>query len=57
MVIDAETRPVADKSLVGKALRRDEVIGTPIAENAFAIVDAILAQDKRVAELPGGWSV
>ena len=53
MVIDADTRPASDRRLVGRALRRDEVIGTDAARDAFAIADAILAQDKRVAELLG----
>jgi hypothetical protein len=50
-VIDAATRPVAKNTLVGRALRRDEVIGTPLAAEAFAIADAVLLQDGRVAEL------
>jgi hypothetical protein len=53
MVIDPEGRPSATSDLVGKALARSEVIGQPIAAQAFAVVDAILAQDERVAELFG----
>ena len=41
--------------LVGRVLRRSDVIGQPIADQAFAIVDAVLAQDTRVAELLGPW--
>jgi hypothetical protein len=57
MVIDASGRPASESSLVGKALRRDEVTGTAHAQDAFAIADAVLAQDPRVAELLGGWRV
>lgn len=53
MVIDAAGRPAASSELVGRALSRAEVIGRPIAQQAFAIVDAVLAQDARVAELLG----
>jgi hypothetical protein len=53
MVIDAGDRPAVSSDLVGRALQRAEVIGRPVAERAFAIVDAVLAQDKRVAELLG----
>lgn len=52
MVIDAADRPrAAATDLVGRALARAEVIGRPIAQQAFDIVDAILEQDPRVAEL------
>jgi hypothetical protein len=51
MVIDPDGRPSAKSELVSKALRRSEVIGSPIAAQAFGIVDAVLAQDTRVAEL------
>ena len=54
MVIDAAQRPVArNTELVGRALRREDVIETPLATEAFAIADAILEQDERVAELLG----
>jgi hypothetical protein len=53
MVIDGHDRPSAKSELVGRVLRRDEVVGQPIANLAFAAVDAILAQDSRVLELLG----
>jgi hypothetical protein len=53
MVIDAADRPAAKSDLVGRALPRSEVINQPIAEQAFAVVDAVLEQDQRVAELLG----
>jgi hypothetical protein len=53
MVIDADGRTASSSELVGRALARAEVVGQPIAEQAFAIIDAVLAQDPRVAELLG----
>ena len=53
MVRDSSARPVAENELVGQALRRAEVVVRPIAERAFAIADAVLARDERVAELSG----
>jgi hypothetical protein len=49
MVVDAPTR--ADDELVGKALKRKEVVGTPLAAQAFALADAVWLQDKRLAAL------
>jgi hypothetical protein len=53
MVIDGHGRPAAESKLVGRVLTRDEVIGQPIAKQAFDAVDAILAQDGRILELLG----
>lgn len=53
MVIDACDRPDAKNELVGRALRRSEVIGQPIAEQAFAAVGAVITQDIRVLDLLG----
>lgn len=53
MVIDGHERPAGKSDLVGRVLLRAEVVGQPIAEQAFAAVDAILAQDSRVLELLG----
>lgn len=50
-VIDAAHRPAASSDWVGKALARDEVIGTPLAQQAFELVDAIWLQDARIAEI------
>ena len=47
MVIDAQDRPVANGSLASIALRREDVIGTPLAKQVFAITDAIYLQDQR----------
>ena len=48
MVIDAKKRSVATSGLAGEAMARDDVVGTDLATNVFAIVDAILVQDKRL---------
>ena len=53
MVIDSGTRPVASSALVGKSLAREEVVGTPLAQVAFDIVDAVWLQDERIAEVVG----
>jgi hypothetical protein len=53
MVIDGHERPAANSELFGRVLRRSEVVGQPIAKQAFDAVDAILAQDARVLELLG----
>lgn len=53
MVIDAAGRPADDPGMVGRALARAQVIGTPDAKQVFEVVDAILAQDPRLAELVG----
>ena len=47
MVIDAHDRPTAKSELVGSVLRRDEVIGSPLATQVFDLVDAIFLQDDR----------
>jgi hypothetical protein len=52
MVIDAEGRPAAKPgALADRALRRDQVIGTPLAAEVFAMIDAIWLKDQRIAEL------
>jgi hypothetical protein len=54
MIVDAGGRTAADSKLVGRAMRREEVVGTPLAKQAFALVDAIADQDRRIAEVLGG---
>ena len=52
MVIDAEGRPAAKPgALADRALRRDQVIGTPLAAEVFAMLDAIWLNDRRIGEL------
>jgi hypothetical protein len=50
-VVDAAERPVAASPLVGEALKRQQVIGKPIAGTVFAICDAIFLQDPRISPL------
>jgi hypothetical protein len=56
-VINGSRRPAAAGDLVGRALRRSQVVGRPVAQEAFAVADAVLAQDGRLAELLGPWRV
>jgi hypothetical protein len=51
MVIDSNERPVAKSGLATRALRRDDVVGTPVAQAVFALVDTIWTTDKRITEL------
>ena len=55
MVIDATGRVAADSELVGTALQRNDVIGTPVAAQVFALVDAIYMRDGRLDEVRS-WS-
>lgn len=50
-LIDSEARPANSPRLCGRALKREEVIGTPFAQEAFQLVDAIWLDDPRVGEL------
>jgi hypothetical protein len=47
MVIDAADRPMSNGDLATTALAREDVIGTPIVEQVFSLVDAIYEQDGR----------
>ena len=50
-VVDAVGRPAAE---VGRATKGVEIAGTPLAEEAVTIADAILQADDRVRELASG---
>lgn len=54
-VIDARKRPLAESELIGKALSREQVVGTPLAKRAFDVVDTIFEQDIRINEISKGW--
>ena len=41
MVVDAINRVTSDSPLVGAALKRSDVIGTPLAPKIFAVIDAV----------------
>jgi hypothetical protein len=53
MVVDSAGRPADDPDMVGQALTRAEVVGRPVACEAFPVADAVLAQDGRIAEVLG----
>lgn len=48
MLIDAAERPTSRSSLVARSMRRDEVLNTSLATQAFAMIDAILVGDTRL---------
>ena len=56
-VIDATERPVAESELTGHVLLRSDVIGKPISNELFAYCDTIMAQDVRITEVLGGWTI
>ena len=51
MVVNAEARPVARNANVGRALTREQVIGTELAQTAFAVCDEIFLNDGRLTTL------
>jgi hypothetical protein len=51
MVIDSDVRPANNAKLCGRALKRVEVVETPLAEEVFQLVDTIWLQDPRIAGL------
>jgi hypothetical protein len=50
-VIDAKGRPPEHSDICGAGLARGEVIGTPLAQKVFAVVDAIWLGDKRIGDM------
>ncbi|MDP3369894.1 MAG: hypothetical protein Q8M32_08600 [Brevundimonas sp.] len=51
MIIDATDRPISSSPLVGESLTRARVLGTPLAKEVFAVIDAIWLQDERLRDL------
>jgi hypothetical protein len=51
MVVDAGVREVGKSDLVSAVFGRDQVIGTPLAEVVFGMVDAVWVGDERIAEV------
>ena len=51
MIVDSDARPANSRELCGRALKREEVIGTPFAQEAFQLVDAIWRDDPRMDEV------
>jgi len=51
MVIDAEDRYAFKRELCARGMRRVEVVGTPLAQEVFALVDAIWLSEPRINEV------
>lgn len=51
IVVDSAGRPADDRQLCGTALKRADVVGTPLAARVFELVDAIWLQDRRIREV------
>lgn len=51
MVIDGQGRRPDDRSICGRAMKRDEVIGTPLAEHVFGLVDALWMTEPHLEEV------
>jgi hypothetical protein len=51
MVVDADQTPMASHPLVGRALSRESVINTPLAQEVFKLVDAIWLEDENISEI------
>jgi hypothetical protein len=51
MVVDADQTPIASHPLVGRALPRESVIDTPLAQEVFDLVDAIWLEDTNISEV------
>ena len=51
MVTDGAGRPSDTRELCGRALRREEVVGTTLADEVFKIVDTVWFYDSRISEV------
>ena len=51
MVVDAASRPVNDPAVAAIALSREDVVDRPIAQQIFAITDAIFDKEERIEEI------
>ena len=51
MVQNASVRPIASNPLVSEALDRSDVLGTILADDAFAVCDLVYLGDPRLREL------
>jgi hypothetical protein len=50
-IVDATDRPTANSELVGRVFTRHEVVATTLADQVFAIADAIFMTDARLDEV------
>jgi hypothetical protein len=51
MVVDATGRPPDSPEMCGRALARADVVGTPFAQDVFALVDAVFLHDPRMQDV------
>jgi hypothetical protein len=51
MIVDGQGRLADSRDLCARALRRAEVVGTPLAQEVFGLVDAIWLTEPRIAEV------
>jgi hypothetical protein len=51
MIVDAQQRAQQFHTLTNKGMLREEVVGTPLATEAFAMIDAIWLRDPRIHSL------
>src|ERR1700692_2724179 len=51
MLNDSSSRNVASSSLISRALDREAVVGTPLAEQVFGVCDLVYLAAPRLAEL------
>lgn len=51
MVASGKGRRADDRSLCGRALARADVIGTPLANETFSLVDALWLTEPRIKEI------
>ena len=52
-VVDAKDRSAGGSRLAKRILARSEVVGTPLADSVFELVDAVWLQDQRISEVSG----
>ena len=51
MVTSGKGRRADDRSLCGRALERVDVIGTPLANEIFSLVDSLWLTEARIEEI------
>lgn len=51
MVVDGEGRRADDRSICKRAMKRVEVVGTALADEAFALVDSLWLSEPRIGEV------
>ena len=53
MVANGKGRRADDRSLCGRALGRDEVVGTQLADRVFSLVDSLWLTEPRIEGIRG----